>query len=75
MTTLHERLRFLRKQAHLTLKDVADRSDISFTFLSDIECGRTMPSLYTLERIADVYGLAVGEALVNVRIKQEGGAS
>jgi transcriptional regulator with XRE-family HTH domain len=72
MTTLHERLRWLRTRSHLTLKEVGDRAGVAISQLSDIERGRALPSLDTLERIADVYGLTIGEALVNVRIRPEG---
>ncbi len=69
MVTLAERLRSMRHGANLTLKEVADQAQITVSFLSDMERGRTLPSLDTLERIADVYGLSVGEVLVNVRIR------
>ena len=71
MDTLPQRLRMLRRQAHKTLADVADGAGISLSYLSDVERGRTLPALYTLERIADVFGLSIGELLVNVRIAPE----
>lgn len=73
MVTLHDRLRYLRQQAHWHLSYVAKSADITVSFLSDLERGRTLPSLETLERIAEVYGLTIGELLVNVRIRQEVG--
>ena len=71
MDTLGLRLRMLRRRAGLTLEDVSSRAGISLSFLSDLERGRTLPSLETLEAIAEVYSLSVGEALVNVRIRPE----
>ena len=68
MDTLYGRLRMLRTRAGFTLAQVSARAGITLSFLSDIERGRTQPSLDTLERIADVYGLTIGELLVNVRI-------
>lgn len=68
MIPLHVRVRQLRHQAHLTLAQVASHAFISVSFLSDVERGRTLPALDTLERIAGVYGLSVGELLVNVQI-------
>lgn len=65
-TSLHERLRSLRHQAHFTLAQVSIGAGVSVSFLSDIERGRTLPSLPTLERIADVYRLTLGEVLVDV---------
>lgn len=55
MTELHERLHWLRKQAGLTLAEVSARTGSAVGFLSDLECGRSLPSLVTLERIAAVY--------------------
>ena len=72
MDALPYRLRMLRQRAHKTLADVADGAGISVSFLSDMERGRTLPALDTLERIADVFGLSIGELLVNVRITPEG---
>ena len=71
MDTLPVRLRMLRKQCHKTLAEVASEAGISLSFLSDLERGRTMPSLETLEAIAEVFNLTVGEILVNVRIRPE----
>ena len=68
MTTLHERLRWLRHNAGMTLQQAASAAGTSVSLLSDVERGRTRPSLAMLERIAAVYGLSVGEALVNVGI-------
>lgn len=45
---LCERLRELRSERDLRLKDVAARSGLSVPYLSDLERGRTNPSLDTL---------------------------
>lgn len=71
MDTLPQRLRMLRQQANKTLADIASGAGISVSFLSDMERGRTLPALDTLERIADVFDLTIGELLVNVRITPE----
>ena len=39
-----------------TLKEIAERSGISLSFISDIERGRTKPSLGSLEALISVYG-------------------
>lgn len=69
MDTLAQRLHTLRKQAGLTLKQVSTLAGISLTFLADIEHGRTLPSLVTLEAIAEVFGLTTGQLMANVRIR------
>lgn len=49
-------IRQLRADAGLTLQDVADRSGVSQPFLSQLENGRSMPSLLTLHRVARALG-------------------
>lgn len=71
--SIGKRLRALRQRAGFTLADVASRAGISVSYLSDMERERTIPALDTLEAIAEVYGLTVGEALVNVRVRPESG--
>lgn len=70
MVTLAERVRWLRKQRGYTLRDVAERAHVALSFLSDIERG-AVPSLAVMERIARVYDLTLGEALVDVVIVSE----
>lgn len=57
--TLGTRIRQLRKANGWTLADVAARTGLSVSFLSDIERGRTDPSLNTLDKIAAAHGLRV----------------
>lgn len=68
---LGDRVRWLRKQAHLTLAEVGQRTGLTVSFLSDIERGRTVPSLASMERIARAYGLTIGESLVDVEIEPD----
>ena len=63
MDTLGARLRQLRKARGYTLLDVGAKTGLSVSFLSDVERGRTKPSLDTLEKLASTYGCAVSELL------------
>lgn len=54
-----ERIRSIRTETGLTLKCVAGRADMSVSFLSDIEHGRSNPSLEMLERIAEALGVTL----------------
>ena len=49
-------LRQLRNQAGLTLKEAGQKSGLSFSFISDIEHGRTKPSFETLGLLMATYG-------------------
>ena len=46
------RIKGLRKEKKITLKELAEKTDISISFLSDIENQRSNPSLERLEEIA-----------------------
>ncbi|NJL54603.1 helix-turn-helix domain-containing protein [bacterium] len=63
---LQDRLKELRTINDLTLKGVAERSGLSVSYLSDIERGRTTPTLNTLEAIADALEVSLIDLLAGV---------
>lgn len=69
---LNERLRELRTERELRLKDIASVAGISVPYLSDLERGRTAPSLSTLRDLATTYDMTVQDLLVNVEDYGEG---
>jgi transcriptional regulator with XRE-family HTH domain len=56
--TLGRRIRVLRHRQKLTLSDVALAAGVSVSLLSQVERGKTDPSLDTLRDIADALGTA-----------------
>lgn len=68
---LHERLRELRQERGQRLKDVSDIAGISIPYLSDLERGRTNPSLETLQTLAGAYGISVHDLLEPVEFYGE----
>jgi transcriptional regulator with XRE-family HTH domain len=56
-------LRSLRQRHEMSLKDVADRSGLSVSFLSAIERGQSDISLGRLNRLAEVFGHDIGSLL------------
>ncbi|MDD5368532.1 MAG: helix-turn-helix transcriptional regulator [Anaerolineaceae bacterium] len=59
---LGEKLKALRKNKHgLTLSEVSEKANLSVSFLSDVERGRTKPSLDTLEKLANFYQVPMSE--------------
>lgn len=52
---LPSRLKAARQACHLTLEQAAEASGLSVSFLSDMERGRTNPSLETLVKLAACY--------------------
>jgi DNA-binding XRE family transcriptional regulator/quercetin dioxygenase-like cupin family protein len=58
-----ERLRRIRLGRRLTLKTVAAEAEITEGFLSQIETGRSAPSLKTFRRIAEALGMTPSDVL------------
>ena len=60
---LGAKLRVLRNNRQYTLADVGKETGLSVSFLSDVERGRTKPSLDTLQKLAACYQTSVNELL------------
>jgi transcriptional regulator with XRE-family HTH domain len=78
MATTAENLRFIlglklrgrRQEAGLSLKQLAGRTGLSISYLSEIETGRKYPKPDKLLRLADTLGLPFDE-LVSLRVSEE----
>lgn len=57
------RVKELRLQERLSQADLAERIDMSVTYISHIETGKKQASLETLVRIAEVFGVTVNNLL------------
>lgn len=57
VTQLGEKIRHLRKKNKLTLKEVSDKTNVSISFLSQLENGKTSATLESLRKISDVLGV------------------
>ena len=62
-STLGTIVRGLRKQNHLTLKDLSELTGLSFAQIGKIERGEAKPKRETIEKIADVLSYESGELL------------
>lgn len=51
--SIGSKLKKLRNENKLTLKDLAEKTELSISFLSDIENGRRMPRIENLNKIAE----------------------
>lgn len=56
-------MRQARKRQHLTLQQVAERAELSVSYLSQIERNLLTPSVGTLKRIAAALGIATGQLI------------
>lgn len=52
---------YYRAKAHLTLKDLADRTGLSISYLSDIENQRSTPTIETVGKIAAALNMTFAE--------------
>lgn len=66
-TTLGERLRKLREAQGLTQVKLASQVGISDSLIAQIETGKVQPSLNTLEKLADTFGVSVDYFLIEVQ--------
>ncbi|WP_158095977.1 XRE family transcriptional regulator [Cloacibacillus sp. An23] len=56
---LHEKLKNLRKRKKLYLKDVSSGVGLSASYLSQLETGKVEPTISTLRRLAQFYGVPI----------------
>jgi len=52
-------VQYLLGRNEWTLKTLSDKTGLSVSYLSDIQRGRTIPTLYTLEKIAAAFEMSV----------------
>jgi len=53
MDNIHEKIRSIRNQQNLTLKDLSEKTGLSVSFLSQVERGTTSLAITSLKKIAD----------------------
>ena len=59
-------IRKRRKELNLELKDLQDYSGVNYASISDIENGKTNPTIKTLEKLLDVLGMEI-----NIEVKSK----
>jgi len=52
LATIGDNIKKIRKEKHITQRVLGDIVGVSNTYLSDMEVGRTNPSIKTLKKIA-----------------------
>lgn len=63
-----EALRAYRITRNKKLREVASAAGISVSFLSDVERGRTLPSLETCQSLCNFYGISLAWLFHDVEI-------
>lgn len=64
MTNLGKEIRKARRERGLSIRALAKMLDISYTYISHIEAGRTTPSREIISRLSEIFGGNVDEWLV-----------
>ena len=73
---IHDRLRKLRKEAGKRLQDVAEATNLSTSYLSQIETGKIEPSIAHLRKLASYYNVGIvsfftSEEEENIIVKED----
>lgn len=63
---ISDRLKSLRAEHGLKLREVSKKTGLSISYISDIERGRTSPSLATCFKFAKLYKMALSELFKKV---------
>ena len=66
-----ERLRAKRTDRGWTLKKLAGRSEIHWTYLGQVERGQRNVSLHTIVRLAEALGIDPGALVVGLRVQPD----
>jgi len=61
MEELGKRLKRLRKERRMTLRELAKATHVSHSFIADIESGRSNPSIETLMALARALGVSLSD--------------
>ena len=67
------RLKDMRAQHGYTLEQVAERLEVSASYLSNIECGRKPPSLELLVKAAKAFDISLDYLVLGRREPTQGG--
>ena len=52
-----------RQERHLTLKEIADKANLSVVYIGEVERGQKYPSAAVLEKLAEALALSVADLL------------
>ncbi|ALC91463.1 DNA-binding protein [Bacillus sp. FJAT-18017] len=61
MEEIYKKIKDLRQQRGLTLKDMSERTELSISFLSQVERGATSLAITSLKKIADALNVRISE--------------
>lgn len=68
---IYMRIKEIRKQKGMTLKELSEKTNLSISFLSQMERGKSAITMVSLKKIADVMGLPMKELFSEPDVKEE----
>ncbi|AGA68358.1 putative transcriptional regulator [Desulfitobacterium dichloroeliminans LMG P-21439] len=71
MADIGSAIRMIRKNQKLSLRDIAEKTELTISHLSQIERNLASPSLVTLEKVAHALGLPISSFFVNPKFTSE----
>lgn len=66
MDEVHEKIKNLRMDSKLTLKELSEKTELSSSFLSMIERGSSSLTITSLKKIADAFEVDISYFLTNL---------
>lgn len=60
MDDIHKKIKDIRLEQGMTLKDLSEKTNLSVSFLSQIERGASSVAITSLKKIADAFGVPMG---------------
>lgn len=69
-TLLGSRVKTERKARHLTQQELADAAGMDTAHLSRIEGGKAVPSINTVKKLADTFGLPIARLFADIPVRK-----
>lgn len=66
---LHEKLQFLKDKKGVFLREIAESTELSIPYISDIMRGRTNPSISTVNTLCKYFGITLSEFFSDVTVE------
>lgn len=57
--SIGEKIKLLRTEKKLTQRELAEAINYSHSYIGDLECNRTIPSIKSLERISEYFSVRI----------------
>lgn len=65
MENIYERIRILRVNQNMTLKELSEKTGLSISFLSQVERGNSSLAITSLQKIAEVFNVSMASFFEN----------